>query len=222
MKITGKTNEEKIVERNNTIFPWFMGLSSDLLFWVAIDTLFLTIVKGFSASQISLLVTLPSLIGIILQLPILRVINKIGNTKSIRLGTFFLLCSNIFITFGNSFFWVLIGKLLYEIAFSFKNMESIALKNDLVVLNKDNEYLKLKNKSNVVYSIITMIIALIAGKLFNINHYLPMYLCIIFCFFNFLLSFYVFEVNDDKEYSKGKIEKNLKENSEKIKPLNLY
>ncbi len=36
----------------NKLFPWFVGLSGDLLFGVAIDILFLTIVKKFTASQI--------------------------------------------------------------------------------------------------------------------------------------------------------------------------
>ena len=44
----GKLNISKF----NKIFPWYNGLSSDLLFWVAIDTLFLTVVKKFNAAQI--------------------------------------------------------------------------------------------------------------------------------------------------------------------------
>ena len=44
--------EENKLKRFNKIFPWYDGLSGDLLFWVAIDTLFLTVVKNFTASQI--------------------------------------------------------------------------------------------------------------------------------------------------------------------------
>lgn len=36
--------QEKMIKFNK-IFPWYAGLSGDLLFWVAIDTLFLTVVK---------------------------------------------------------------------------------------------------------------------------------------------------------------------------------
>ena len=50
----GKLNISKF----NKIFPWYNGLSSDLLFWVAIDTLFLTVVKKFNAAQIVSLTTL--------------------------------------------------------------------------------------------------------------------------------------------------------------------
>ena len=33
------------------IYPWFHGLTADLLFYIAIDTLFLTAVKELSAAQ---------------------------------------------------------------------------------------------------------------------------------------------------------------------------
>ena len=44
--------------RFNKIYPWFARLSADLLFWVAIDTLFLTVVKGLNTSQIVSLTTI--------------------------------------------------------------------------------------------------------------------------------------------------------------------
>lgn len=38
--------DENKLKRFNKIFPWYDGLSGDLLFWIAIDTLFLTVVKN--------------------------------------------------------------------------------------------------------------------------------------------------------------------------------
>lgn len=60
-------NEQKIAKFNK-IFPWYSGLSGDLLFWVAIDTLFLTIVKNFNASQIVSLTTILLIVCIMLQI----------------------------------------------------------------------------------------------------------------------------------------------------------
>ena len=34
------------------VFPWYSGLTGDLLFYIAIDTLFLSIVKNFSPAEI--------------------------------------------------------------------------------------------------------------------------------------------------------------------------
>lgn len=37
--------EQEKMTKFNKIFPWYAGLSADLLFWVAIDSLFLTFLK---------------------------------------------------------------------------------------------------------------------------------------------------------------------------------
>ena len=39
------------IERFIKIYPWYAGFVGDLLFYIAIDTLFLTIVKNFSPAQ---------------------------------------------------------------------------------------------------------------------------------------------------------------------------
>jgi len=62
----------------NRIFPWYDGLSGDLLFWVAIDTLFLTVVKNFNAPQIVSLTTVSLITCIALQVPLLKIIMSLG------------------------------------------------------------------------------------------------------------------------------------------------
>lgn len=71
----------------------------------------------------------------------------------------------------------MLGFILESIAFVFNDMINIILRNNLKFLNKDNEYIKYKNKSFLLYSVLTAIIALLASYLFNLNHYLPMFLC---------------------------------------------
>ena len=84
------------------VFPWYSGLTGDLLFYIAIDTLFLTIVKNFSPAEIVSITSLSQLICIALQFPVLSLIKKIGNTASVRTGAFFLLLSSLFIAFVKS------------------------------------------------------------------------------------------------------------------------
>lgn len=206
---------EKIDRRKailaNRIIPYFIGISDDLMFFIAINTLFLTVVKGLSAAQISFLSTITSLFYILIQIPALKLIHKIGNIKSIRLGTIMLLCSALLITFGNNYITIVIGYILYQPSFLFKKMEHVVLKNNLSYLNKQDDYIKLANKAHIIYAIITMIIALIAGSIFAINHYMPMYLCIGICMINILLSFCIFDING----SQKRVEKT--ETKEKIK-----
>lgn len=196
------------------IFIWFAGLSSDLLFWVAIDTLFLTLVKGFTASEIVSINAIALIVNIAVQFFCLKIIKRIGNTNSVRLGMFLFLLSSVIITFGPSYFWVLLGKIVYSVSLIFKNIENVVLKNNLRILGKDDEYIPIKSQSNVVYAVATMIIALIAGFLFNVNNYLPMYLCIFFAFLCFVLSFFIIDYSGNDKVV-------VSEKKEKIKKVSL-
>lgn len=199
--------DNKRIEKFNKTFPWFAGLSGDLLFWVAIDTLFLTVVKNFNASQVISLTSISLIVVICLQMPLLKIIKKIGNTNSVRLGSFLLLLSSILLTFGGNYFVIVLGKIFYEIAFTFQNMSNAVLKNNLELQNKSNDYIKVKTKANTIYATATMLISFIASILFNINNYLPMIFCILFCLICFILSF---NIIDFSNYNKVDVKKNFK------------
>ena len=79
------------LKRFKSIFPFYIGFSADLLFFIAIDTVFLAGPKHLSASQIVSLTTVSLVSCIILQMPILAIIRKIGNTVSVKIGTFLIL-----------------------------------------------------------------------------------------------------------------------------------
>lgn len=206
--------EENKLKRFNKIFPWYDGLSGDLLFWVAIDSLFLTVVKNFTASQIVSLTSISMIINILLQVPLLKIIHKIGNTKSVRLGSFLLLISSILLTFGRNYITIVIGKIFYEMSFTFQNMINAVLKNNLELQHTENEYIKYRTKANTIYAAVTMIISFIASIMFNINNYLPMIGCITFCVICFILSWYMVDYSKD---NKKPIEKNKETGKEKIK-----
>ena len=207
--------EREKMTKFNKIFPWYAGLSGDLLFWVAIDTLFLTVVKNFNASQIVSLTTVSLITCIALQVPLLKIIKKIGNTNSVRLGSMLLLVSSLLLTFGQNYVVIALGKVIYEIAFTFQNMANAVLKNNLELQNRNNEYIKVKTKSNTIYATVTMIISFIASLMFNLNNYLPMYGCITFCLICFILSFYIVDYsnyNKIKEEAKIKSKKKINYN----------
>ena len=126
---------KKRVNRFLKVFPWYSGLTGDLLFYIAIDTLFLTIVKNFSPAQIVSIASFSQLICIALQFPVLFIIKRIGNTASIRMGAFFLLMSAVFITFGKSYYLVLLGRVFHDVAAIFRNASIVALENNLALID---------------------------------------------------------------------------------------
>ena len=203
--------QKRYLSRFINIYPFLKGFTDDLLFYVAIDTLFYTFVKGLSAEQVVFLTTISSFFSIIFRITLVKIIRKIGNTCSVRLGMGLLLLSAIIITFGPSYFWMIIGKIIYEIAWVFKDMENVMLKNNLIEMKKENEYAKVANKGMIVYAFLTFIVALLSGYLFNINPYLPMYLCIIICVISFVMYFFM------KDVSKYNVTITEKVNFKKIK-----
>lgn len=207
-----KQENEKI-KRSIKIYPIFTAFTGDLIFFVPIDTLFLTLVKGLSASQITAMTMISLLICIIFQNVILKIVKKIGNVKSIRLGIGLILISALFLTFGKNFVVILMYNFISEIGFMLLNMNKILLKNNLKSLNKEDEYYEIRNKSKIIYALITMITALVTGYLFNVNNYLPMYLSLIVYLLMLFLSVMFYEseqvseekAKTDQEKSKIKI-----------------
>lgn len=200
----------KKIKRSIKIYPIFASFTGDMIFFVPIDTLFLTLVKGLNASQITAMTMVALIICIISQKAILATVKKIGNVNSLRLGAILLLIAALVLTFGKSFALMLLYKSINEIAFMFLNMDEIILKSNLNAVNRKDDYYKIRNKSKIMYSIITLLTALVAGKLFNINQYLPMYLSIIIYILLIGLAFMYYEAKTNET-------REIKENKKKVK-----
>ena len=192
------------IRRFIKIYPWFTGLTGDLLFYIAIDTLFLTIVKSFSAAQIVSLLSLSQLVCIIIQFPILFIIKKIGNTASVRMSAFLLLMSAVFITVGNNYYLVLLGRIFHDAAAIFRSSSVVALENNLELLDDRSDFVRVRASGNTVYSIITMLISFVVSYMFNYNNYLPMICCIATCTIGFILSLFMRDCSDYNKISRGK------------------
>ena len=188
------------IKRSIKLYPIFYAFSADLIFFVPIDTLYLNLVKGMNAGQISAMTMIGLLVCILAKNTIVKIANKIGNANSIKVGALMLLVASVILTFGKSFFSLVMYKITYKIAFMFWDLTSILLRNDLIYLNKQDKYFSVRNKAKVMYGITTMITALISGYLFNLDKYLPMYISIILYFITFIISFAFYEekVKDEK------------------------
>lgn len=200
----------KKINRSIKIYPLFASFTGDLIFFVPIDTLFLTLVKGLNASQITAMTMASLIICILFQKIILAIVKKIGNVNSLRLGATMLLIATIVLTFGKSFMAMLLYKSIHELAVMFLNMDEIILKSNLKFVNRKDDYFKIRNKAKIIYAIITLFTALIVGKMFNVNHYLPMYLSIIINVLVLGTAFLYYEAKVNKEQETKKEHKKLK------------
>ena len=152
--------EEKKINFSNKIYPIFYGLSADLIFWIAINTLFLTTVKHLNASQINTINFVGTFVAIFIQILSIKIIRKIGNVNSVKLGTVMLFLASVLFTVANQYYLFFIAEILYACGFIFKQMDSVILMKNLKQLNKNEEYIKYQTRGSIIYSSVTFIISI--------------------------------------------------------------
>lgn len=190
---------EKKLKRFLKIYPWFHALSGDLLFYVAIGSLFLTVEKDLSTAQIVSLTTVSSFVSIAMQFPILWIIKRIGNSASVKVSGIFLLLSSVLVTFGPSYIFIALGLCFRHIAITFREISVIVLENNLELVDRKGDFVNYRAMGTSLYSIITMIISFVASLMFNIHHYFPMICCVLSTVAATVTSFFI---NDYSDYNK--------------------
>ena len=131
-----------------------------------------------------------------------------------RVGVTVLFLGAFFITVGNNYFIILIGSILYESYAYFKYMDAVILRKNLAFLKEEDRFLEIQNKYSLIYSVVTMFTAFVSGFLFNLNPYLPMIGCLIFCVINLFLVNFLYEVKTPNE-------KKIKKDKRKVKITHL-
>lgn len=192
-----------MVTKNKTIkFFWlYRAFSYDFVFYYTIATLFYTTAKCFSFAEVMFLNSFAAITTFIFIFPITWVIKKIGNTASIRIGTFLWIVYLLGTIFFSNFYVLMAFEALCSIGTIFKILsDSVIIVNTLEKNNQSDKYVKIESKSITTYFITDCVCALIAGYLFAYNAYLPMILCLCFIVFSFVLSFFI---KDETEIYKG-------------------
>ena len=201
---------EKKIARAIKLYPIYYGLQADLLFFVAIDTLFLVTVKHFTEAQIILSTTISAGVGILLRFLILWLVKKIGNTAMVRSGSVCLLLSAILLTVGSNFFVLTLGRCFRYVTYATNDVAlTLSLENNLDKTGKPSDFIRCRTRGNTYYASITLVIALVATYVFNLNHYLPMICCIVCAFAGFVLSFFIGDYTNDNK---------IHVDSKKVKP----
>ena len=169
----------------------YTALETDLLFFVVCDAMFLTKVKHLSLIQYSRVTFLSLLFSLMIQYPLLKCINGMGNRKTVRAGSIFMLLSAFCITFSTGFFTVLIGGFLKCIGHTFNSIGAAILRNRLKTEDRDEQYVAYQSDANTMACAFMMLTSLLCGYLFHLNEYFPMYACILFSSAGVVASYYI-------------------------------
>lgn len=176
-------------EKTIKLYPIYHAFTADLVFFIPIDTLFLSHVKNLSASKITFMNMFGLLVCILFQKPVVKIAKKIGNLLSVRLGIVLLFISTLFLTFSNSMLGLLLYRLISEISVMFTSMLHIMIKHNLMSIRKSDDFVKTMSLGNILYAIVTTITTLIGGYIYNFNNYFPLYITLFLLFGMFFVTF---------------------------------
>lgn len=164
--------------KNIKLFPIYKLFAYDLLFYYAIQMLFLHNVKGISISNIVLLNSLYSVFQMLFQIPASLVVDKIGFKKCIIAGNVF--CTTAVITYilSNSFGTVMLGDFQLALGFALKSVsESPFLFTTMKKEKMQNDSAKVEAKGSSLYFYAEAFASIVSGYLYVINPYVPVVLC---------------------------------------------
>lgn len=167
---------EKELKRNVKVYPWYRAFDYDMLFLWTISILYLTGVKGLSYSQVILLDSIFMLSAFLLQVPISKIIQKIGRVRSAQISGVTMLVFTLIYIFGNSFPIFILANVIYGIGASFRNVsDAEILSLTLKKLRKSNEFGKIEGKALFIYYITEGITAIFAGYMYEyVSPYSPL------------------------------------------------
>lgn len=210
----------KIRRKNAKLYPIYKMFSWDLLFFYSIEFLFYTITKKVTASEILVINGIYLLCRIIMQIPAVAITDFFGKRKSIILGNIMLIIYMLILMIVPGAIGIVFANLIFSLGYNIKVIaESNLLYDSVATRGGEGLYSKIDAKGGSLYYILDGIASLIAGYLFVINNYLPMFICLGFIIISTILSLKfedIYEVKQEKNNNTGLIT-TLKEYKQDLK-----
>ena len=192
-------------KNNARLYPIYKMFSWDLIFYYAIAFVFLVQTKHFTIAEVMLTDALYPIFKIILQIPALTIIDKMGKRKSIILANLFLASFLICLMISTSVVHVALAYIISAFAFAIKNVAESNLLYDSVTQRKGKGmFTKIDELGARNYYYLDGITSMFTGVLFVVNGYLPMIISLLFVVISIALSTCfkeIYKVDKDKTKS---------------------
>lgn len=183
-------NEQMIRKNNMRIFPMYKMFSWDLLFHYATIFLFLTQIKGLSASEVLFADSFYAIFRVVFQIFCVNVVDSIGKQKSLLLGNLLVTTSILLLILGNGLSFLIFLYLIEAIGYNLKGLCEPTILSDSIPKSSSSAriYSKINGKGSSLYYVFDAISAATTGFLYVINPYIPLILCFICCLISTILS----------------------------------
>mgnify|MGYP004636281269 CR=1 FL=1 len=204
-------------KQNMKLYSIYRAISMDIIFYYAIEFLFLTQTKNINASDVVLKSSFYAMFMVIMQIPANIIVQKIGIRRCTILANIFNVIYLLIMVFATNLKTLIIAEFFSALCFSIKNISDTTLLNmSIPEGNKKSEiFSKIESKGNRNYYYINAVTSVLAGFLYTINPYTPIIGSVIIAIFATILSL---GFQDVEIYDKN-IENNGLGISEQIKDL---
>lgn len=196
------TEEVKVRKHNLRVYPKYLMLGYDLLFFYGIRVMFLLDVKGITESQILLAATVYALSMIVMQVPATLLASKIGYKNTAIAGNIFnIIWAILMITF-DGFAGLALSQFVIAIAFALKYVSEPNLLSTSIpqapTYQRNEIFSRLDKKGFSRYCIFSAISTIISGFLYDINPYIPIFLCLICVIAATAISFNFYDIQEEE------------------------
>lgn len=196
------TEEVKVRKHNLRLYPKYLMLGYDLLFFYGIRVMFLLDVKGITESQILLAATVYALSMIVMQVPATLLASKIGYKNTAIAGNIFNIIWAILIITFDGFAGLALSQFISGVAFALKFVSEPNLLSTSIpqapTYQRNEIFSRLDKKGFSRYCIFSAISTIISGFLYNINPYIPIFLCLICVIAATAISFNFYDIQDEE------------------------
>lgn len=188
---TQNTKELNYIKRKNAQnFTLYKMFSWDILFYYSIQYLFYTITKGVTPGEVLKIGLCYPIFHLVLQFPIMVVAELLGRRKSIILGNSLLLLQMIALIKIPGTVGIIISEFIFSFGYGLKTIQETNLLYDSTATRGGSGLFdKINEKGAMGYYVLDGISSLLAGFLFVIDQYLPIYIAMVFIVISILLSF---------------------------------
>lgn len=196
------TEEVKVRKHNLRLYPKYLMLGYDLLFFYGIRVMFLLDVKGITESQILLAATVYALSMIVMQVPATLLASKIGYKNTAIAGNIFnIIWAILMITF-DGFAGLALSQFISGVAFALKFVSEPNLLSTSIpqapTYQRNEIFSRLDKKGFSRYCIFSAISTIISGFLYDINPYIPIFLCLICVIAATAISFNFYDIQEEE------------------------
>ena len=205
-------------KNNARLYPIYKMFSWDLIFYYAISFVFLVQTKNLSIAEVMFTDALYPIFKVVLQIPALVVIDKMGKKKSLIIGNLALGLYLLLIILAKNIIHVAIAGIISAFAFAIKNVAEPNILYDSVTQRKGKGmYAKLDELGARNYYYLDGITSIFTGFLFIVNGYLPIIVSLIFVTISIALTTCFKEIYPINKEKAKTIVTRIKEYKEELK-----